>query len=343
MKVLITGASGFLGKRVLALLVDDDRIKTILVVARHKLSHPSPKVVLLACDLMQPAAVANLPMDVDAVIHLAGLYDFSHGFQTNYLHNVLVTDNLLRRIQEAAVFRTITLHYASTYAVGSVSADNVDATLDEEPLMELPDLAIPYAHSKALAEQAVCTAGIPGAIFRLGVLVGDSQRGRIEKADGIYYVMRLLRAWGRNALGTRLRHMPIPAAQDGVMPLVPVDCAARVFVRSLFHAHGAHGPSIFGVYNSKSVPLDILCRELLDMYMPGTQPLYLQQTPQRVLRAQEWFTGVPPAIFDFAQRPRGLRNERFEATYADCHIPCFESYRPAFFQGFVEYMGEIAA
>src|SRR5258708_2884483 len=98
--VLLTGATGFLGNEVLTQLIADPRVESITVVARGTRKHTSPKVRTLQVDLSMAESVQRIlsePLDdLDVVIHLAGLYDFSESTAPNYLGNVLPTLNILK-------------------------------------------------------------------------------------------------------------------------------------------------------------------------------------------------------------------------------------------------------
>jgi nucleoside-diphosphate-sugar epimerase len=267
MKILLTGGSGFLGKRVLDLLVASPEVEAIEVIARHKLSHPSRKVRTRNFDLTHPAVIGNLEVDADAVVHIAGLYSVMGDFNANYLHNVLITTNLLHCLQAAG--RPVPLHYVSTHMVGSLDDARV---LEETPIERVPNAHLPYAHCKAIAEQAVLRSGLPGSILRLGVLVGDSQGGTIEKCDGVYHFMRAFWRLGRSRAARLMRFVPVPARPDGIVPLVPVDCAAQVVARAALMPAEGKQPAIYGVYRCDSVSIDTLCRAILARYLPTARP-----------------------------------------------------------------------
>src|SRR5688572_7225629 len=100
MKCLITGGSGFLGKRLVDLLVKDPRIQEIHLISRRKKTYPHPKVILHSVDLSLPVTGSEFFEEIDCVIHLAGLYEFNQPFSENYRQNVLSTLNLIQRIKQ---------------------------------------------------------------------------------------------------------------------------------------------------------------------------------------------------------------------------------------------------
>jgi len=149
MRVLVTGGTGFLGKQVLEYLDKEDRISHITVLSRKRRSHPSPKIELVQCDLTDPTALSRLDQKVDAILHLAGRYNLSDSYGTNYINNVVATQHVHSWAQEESRKTPIPIHYASTYAVG---IGLTTRPLTEEALKVLPPKHHPYALSKAIAE-----------------------------------------------------------------------------------------------------------------------------------------------------------------------------------------------
>lgn len=330
MRVLLTGATGFLGKEVLARLLADPRVSQVQVLSRKRLTHPHPKVQATPCDLTDPAAVDRLDLSrTDAVIHLAGSYDFEKDYRHNYLNNVVATEHLvacMTKAAEAARDRRIPIHYASTYAVTH--------RRDERGL---PPKSIPYAQTKAITEKIVLNSGIPGGVYRIGVLVGRSTDGAIEKIDGPYYLLKLLySARGRAGL---VPLFPVPGQRQGTLPLVPVNVAADVFIKGLFSARlNSEAARVYGVYNPKSVRIEELASDIIRQYMPRARPVFLSAIPERVMHFQQNMTGIPASALDFSLNGPALDNPEFERDFPDCRIPHFSAYREAFFSGFERYM-----
>lgn len=346
MRVLVTGATGFLGKRVLDLLIADPRVAQIDAVSRSKRTHPSPKVRILRHDLSDPAFVHHLMVPgfeiPDCVIHIAGVYDFKSSFAENYQQNVLSTVNVMSLLKEWNRKRRVPVLFASTYGVGFGLSEGVG----ERPLSEMPPKAVPYAFTKAVAERAVTDARVPAMIFRLGVLVGDLQCGEIEKSDGPYALMGLLRGLARGGVSRFLKVVPVPAKKAGVIPLVPVDLAAKVIHEGAMRA--THGDSssdvkIYGVYNSQSASIESFCRRVVAEYLPGAHVSFVNSLPRQVLSAQEAVTGIPKDAFRFSSEPLPLENPAFVRDFPDLLIPEFESYERTFFEGFEDYCGVAAA
>jgi nucleoside-diphosphate-sugar epimerase len=265
MKCLITGATGFLGKKILELLLEDARVQEIHIVSRKKRTHPHKKVRVHQADLSAPWGWFDEFEKIDAVIHLAALYQFNQTYQDNYRSNFLSTFNLIDRVSQVAPEKRPQILFASTYAVGLGTKES----LTEEALTGLPASTEPYAYTKALSEKAISDSGLSARIFRLGVLVGNSVDGEIEKIDGPYYLMRCLDKLAQSKVARFLKKLPVPVEKDGIIPLVPVDVAAKVFHRALFLPPLEAGKKeYFGVYNSESVRLGELTYAIFENHSP---------------------------------------------------------------------------
>ncbi|MFL5814811.1 MAG: SDR family oxidoreductase [Bdellovibrionia bacterium] len=329
MKLLLTGATGFLGKQLLELLLADSRITHIWVTTRNKRSHPNPKVEVIRINLADPSQLFQLDILPDAVIHLAGLYDFEESYENCYTQNLLPALHLARKAREWNQSKRVPIYFASTYAV----TYGQDLSAAEEPLTALPPPNIPYAYTKAMAERAITDSGVPSAIFRLGILVGKSTDGAMDKLDGAYAFVRLMEA--SRPLTKFLKRIPLPAKADGILPLVPVDAAARIFHEAIFRPEVAFTPAqIYGAYDPRSIPIREFAESVLAKYAPGASPVFFERIPKSVLDFQSRLTPVSADAFKFALKPVAIQNPRFQKVFLNSLIPHFKSYEHAFYSGY---------
>jgi nucleoside-diphosphate-sugar epimerase len=316
MKCLITGASGFLGKRLLQLLVEDSRVETLHIISRTKKTHPARQVKIHYADLTTPWSDDSFFEEIDTIVHLAGLYQFGMSFAANYENNVLPTLNLIdtiqRKIRHKIRFSKKQIQpqifFASTYAVGLGS----QSAIEEAPLSHLPQIDEPYAYTKALAERALSDSGLSARIFRFGVLVGDTVRGEVEKVDGPYYFLRLFSQLRQSGVPLPFEYLPMPLDPQGVLPLVPVDCAAHLLHTALFMPPLEFGQQeYFGAFHPESIKMNALCQDAYQIYLNRNPPKMYSSIPAWLMRLQARITGIPSDLFHYTLNPVQLKNPRF--------------------------------
>jgi nucleoside-diphosphate-sugar epimerase len=329
MKILLTGATGFLGKQLLQLLLADPRIEHVWVTTRNKRSHPSPKVEVLQINLSDPGQFHGLSILPDAVIHLAGLYDFEESYESCYTHNLLPAYHLAKKVREWNEQKRVPLYFASSYAV----TFGQDADAAEKALTALPPPSLAYPYTKAIAERAITDSGIPSAVFRLGILVGNSTDGATDKLDGAYSFLRLMES--SRPLTRFMKRIPLPAKPDGILPLVPVDSAAKIFIDALFRPEVAGTPAqVYGVYDTQSISIQSFAESVLSRYVPGARPVFFHRVSNAALNFQSRFTPVSADAFRFALNPVAIQNPNFQSSFPHSLIPHFKTYEHAFYSGY---------
>lgn len=170
MKVLLTGATGFLGNNVLRALVRDSHDVTILV--RH-VSDPRPtdglKCEKLFGDLANPKSIASAIGEVDCVIHSAAMIQIGWTkLQTSLKVNVDATKTLA----VAARRKGVRMIHVSTVDVFAPSTLESPAN---ENCFEPQKPQCSYVVSKSKAEKAFLdevNIGLDGVIVNPGFMVG---------------------------------------------------------------------------------------------------------------------------------------------------------------------------
>jgi thioester reductase-like protein/short-subunit dehydrogenase len=218
----VTGATGFLGRRLVARLLTRDECDTVYALVRpgsqNKLarlasgwSRPGA-VVAVRGDLTEPglgAHRADLPPYVDHVVHLAAVYDFTAPADANRTANVIGTRHVLELAER---MDADWLHHVSSVAV----AGDHQGPFTEQDFDLGQRLPSPYHASKFDAEQLVrLHSPVPWRVYRPAVVVGDSRTGEMDKIDGPYYFLPLI---------ARLAALP------GVLPLVLPDLGSTNLV-----------------------------------------------------------------------------------------------------------------
>ena len=173
MKVLITGASGFIGAPLTAALADAGyQVRAAVRDRRRRPFPPSVEVALLP-DLAGAVDWAPLVAGVDAVVHLAGIAHVGPEIPDVIYDRVnhLATAALAGAAAMAGVRKIVFM--SSTRAQAGAACD--------APLTEAaePQPTDAYGRSKLTAEAAVRASGLPYTILRPALVYGPNPKGNL--------------------------------------------------------------------------------------------------------------------------------------------------------------------
>ena len=246
MQYFITGATGFIGRRLVRKLLErEGSIIFVLILESEKglleglrefWGGDSSRVVPVVGDLTQPllgvTAVdcRKLGKKTTHFFHLAAIYDLKADAASQLRVNVDGTRNAVR-FAEAIGARHF--HLFSSIA----SAGLYEGLFREDMFEEAEGLEHPYFRTKHDSEGIVRgECGIPWRIYRPALVVGDSRTGEMDKIDGPYYFFKLIQ---------RLRQMlpswmPTIGIEGGRINVVPVDFVVNA-VDHIAHLKGEDG------------------------------------------------------------------------------------------------------
>ena len=241
MRYVVTGGTGFIGRRVVSqLLARDDDAKVWVLVRRESLARFERLAIewgegakplvgdLTVADLgLTDEAIAELGT-VDHVVHCAAIYDITVAEEEQRAANVEGT----RAVVALARRLDATLHHVSSIAV----AGTYRGEYTEDDFDVAQDLPTPYHQTKFEAELLVrSTQGLRYRVYRPAVVVGDSRTGEMDKVDGPYYFFGLLAKLARLPKFT-----PMMLPDTGRTNIVPVDFVVEAVVH-LMHAEDRDG------------------------------------------------------------------------------------------------------
>ena len=166
MRVLVTGATGFLGGHLVSKMAGGSHVP----VCAHRQGSDTSKIDALGLekavlDLTDLASMRNALHGVDAVVHLAAYYTFTGKKEMYEKVNVKGTGDLLEACREAGVRRFV--YCSSTEAMGPIASPPGDEDSPLNPQYE-------YGRSKARAEELVRASGLDWTILRPSGIYGPS-------------------------------------------------------------------------------------------------------------------------------------------------------------------------
>lgn len=157
MRVLVTGCGGFLGSEIVRQLMD--RGDQVVGVSRGEY----PELVARGMehrrgDLTDQKRVGELISDADAVIHTAAVAGVWGPWQHFYSINKLATDHVIEACRKSGIRHLV---FSSSPSV-TFDGQHQRGVNESEPYASR--WLCHYPHTKALAEQAVLAAHVPGQL-----------------------------------------------------------------------------------------------------------------------------------------------------------------------------------
>ena len=229
MEYFVTGATGFIGKRLVKkLLARRGSVVHFLMreESRDKLAGllefwgaAKGRVQPVWGDLgekklgVAAADIKRLKGRIDHVYHLAAVYDLKADQASQLRANIDGTRHL---VELAQALEAGHLHHVSSIAAAGL----YEGVFREDMFGEAEHLEHPYFMSKHESEKIVrqeCKR--PWTVYRPAMVVGDSRTGEMDKVDGPYYFFKPIQ---------RLRQilppwMPAIGLEGGRINIVPVD------------------------------------------------------------------------------------------------------------------------
>jgi thioester reductase-like protein len=344
---LLTGFPGFIGRRLVARLLDgDSKLRVAAIVearmadrAREAAADIDPeRIEILPGDIAELRLglakddYERLRAEVRLVFHLAAIYDLAVPLPVAQRVNVEGTGNV---VDFCLAAESVERHvYISTAYVAGLRTGIVY----EHELVMGQAFKNHYESTKFQAEVWVREHldRVPTTILRPAIVVGDSRTGETEKFDGPYFILRTI------AEAERARR-PIPNFGRAEAPfnVVPVDYVVDAIVAV------ATDPAATGETLHLVDPEPLSARQLAEALSHeyagraprGRMPPRLVEASLRMKRVRDRLGGTPresivylnhPVAFDTRRamallEPRGLRPPRFR-DYVGAMVEFFRAH-----------------
>ena len=229
MQYFVTGATGFIGKRLVKTLLarkgstvhfllrreSEGKVADLLDYWGTTKARAVPVYGDLTGKKLGVAAedIKALKGRIDGLFHLAAVYDLKADEATQISANIDGTRNV---VEFARAIDAKHLHHVSSIAAAGL----YEGVFREDMFDEAEGLDHPYFMTKHESEKIVRKESkVPWTVYRPGFVVGDSQTGEMDKIDGPYYFFKLIQ---------RMRQLlppwfPSVGLEGGRLNIVPVD------------------------------------------------------------------------------------------------------------------------
>jgi NAD(P)-dependent dehydrogenase (short-subunit alcohol dehydrogenase family) len=314
MNYFVTGATGFIGKYLVANLLK--REGTVYVLVRKESAGKlkelkefwgpeSKRVVAVRGDLSKPllgasqASLKKLQGKVQQMFHLAAIYDLTASAESQDMANILGTEHALDFAESIGVR---CFHHCSSIAAAGL----YKGTFREDMFEEAEGLDHPYFRTKHESEGLVRRrTNLAWRIYRPGLVIGHSRTGQIDKIDGPYYFFKLIQKM-RNNLPS---WMPTVGVEGGRLNMVPVDYVADA-MDYIAHKRGQDGKCFHLVD-----PEPMRAGEVLNVFAKAGH------APEMTMRIDlRMFSIIPPAVRQGLMMVAPVRRITNQVL-KDLHIP----------------------
>ncbi|MET0763078.1 MAG: SDR family oxidoreductase [Thermoleophilaceae bacterium] len=350
MSYFVTGATGFIGRNLVELLLEREGTVYVLVregskgrleELRNRWGTDDSRVVGIVGDLSEPrlgisdADLERLKGEVGHLFHLAAIYDMTADAESQRVANVEGTRHMVEFAEAVEAGR---VHMVSSIAAAGLYR----GTWREDMFDEAQDLDThPYFRTKHESEGVVRTeCERPWRVYRPGIVVGNSETGEMDKVDGPYYFFKLIRRI-RNAVP---QWIPMPGVEGREINIVPVDFVVRAM------EHIAHLEDLDGRAFHLTDPNPPTAGEAIDIFARAAHapqssvrvPAGALETVEPILRLAVSATplgdavadriladfGIPRSVLVYVNYPTHFDSRQTEMALSgtDITVPPLEAY-----------------
>lgn len=344
MQYFVTGATGFIGKRLVKKLLERKGAVVHFLIreaSRDKVAGlreywgaSAARIVPVYGDLtsrklgVAADAVKGLKGKIDHFYHLAAVYDLSADEESQIAVNIEGTRNTC---EFAKAIDAGHFHHVSSIAAAGL----YEGVFREDMFDEAENYDHPYFKTKHESEKIV-RKEYKGAwtVYRPAFVVGDSVTGEMDKIDGPYYFFKLIQ---------RMRQilppwMPSIGIEGGRINIVPVDFVVKCI------DHVSHGKDIKGKAFHLVDPVGYRVGDVLDIFSKAAHApkmnlfinaallgfipksvkkgLMALAPVRRVRNAVMKDLGLPEDIFEFVNWPTRYDRRDLDAALKGSGVEC---------------------
>lgn len=349
MGYFVTGATGFIGRHLVERLLDRDGEIYVLVRegSRGRLEEliaqwgAEGRIKPVVGDLTQPRLglepeqVEALKGKIDHFFHLAAVYDMTADAESQKLTNIQGT---IHAVELAEAIEAGCFHLVSSIAAAGL----FKGTWREDMFEEAENLDNhPYFRTKHESERIVREQyGRAWRVYRPAIVVGHSETGEIDKADGPYYFFNLI----KRLRATLPPWAPTIGIEGKQINLVPVDYVAAAI------DHIAHQPDLDGKAFHLTDPqpktagqvINLFARsagapemsirldpKMFDIVPPPVRSGLMMLPPVKRIRNQVLADlGIPESVLSYIHYPTKFDSSQTQAALAGSgiNVPPLEAY-----------------
>ncbi len=345
MRYFVTGATGFIGRRLVKALLarrgavvhflvrpgSEAKLEALYAYWGASRARAVPVVGDLTAQRLgiAPETLKALKGQVDVVYHLAAVYDLGADAASQVEVNVEGTRHL---VEFAKAVDAGHLHHVSSIAAAGL----YEGVFREDMFDEAEGLEHPYFMTKHESEKIVRTeCKVPWTVYRPALVVGDSRTGEMDKVDGPYYFFKLIQRM-RQILPPWL---PSVGIEGGRINIVPVDFVVRC-IDHLSHAkldlkgkcyhlvdpQGCRVGDVLDIFSraAHAPKMNLFVNAALLGFIPrGVKKSLMALAPVRRIRAAVLKDlGLPDDIFTFINFPTRYDRRELDAALKGSDIEC---------------------